>query len=336
MKKHSLKKMALEAVPDMIHMHALRSSMAVLEVAKAARGAGAENHPTLSKYLALRLTQSATVLALGEKDGPHFDKVCAALVGPMLDEIDFDGDDEEAMKRGEGIAGRMLTGAVSTFAELLPIYIHEHSHAAVGRSFGYAPTVHVQAGIEEINVEGKGTGLAVRVEGGSCRHATDEPIPNNHKAAISAAGLMGELSIPAYVRLLGDDDPEAAEAGGVMFRDAQFWGDMFGAAFDKAGKDGTPPSDAFQQSFGAESDAQDLYATAPTKPERSAAIKAAGKVLHAEAQAIFDKALADTLSHLTVLGVALKLRALAHVLSDAACNGDFAADRIAGMFGVRA
>ena len=318
---NTLRKLALAMMPSLFLTFAVKEASALLKSQTKAEAELTGDAPDVArrrelstKFTALRLAQLSALLKLSDHPG-----LADALIGPTLDDTTtFDPDDEDARDQGTAIAARMLRGTISCLAELLPIYTHEHSHAALGRHYGYSPGVIIDVDIKSMDVPGKGTGLGVEVSGGRCRHATDSPIPPAQKAAISVAGMMGEMAIPAS-DLSGDDDLRE------VFTDVDFWAPVFRAVRENAEEGDPRPGNIFASHSGADSDAQDFYANAPTKAQRREAILAAGRVLQAKAKEISDKATHDALEHMRVLNVALSLMTTAHNLAEEAKYGAFGA-----------
>lgn len=327
----NLRKMALDMIGPALVLHAKDEMVdAIARQKKAAESDDGDSvKNAVNKLCLLKLAQGAAMLHLARPDYPRHADLCAALVGPMLEGTDFDGDDEDAVTSGRKIVKRMVKGAVGTFAQLLGVYVHEHSHAAVGRSFGYTPTIHANAKLIEVETP-QGPGLGFEVRDGTCRHATDKPIPAEHKAAISAAGLMGEMMVPALAFLMSDDKGEGQKARSEMTRDANFWGSMFRSINAHMGDDDGKPDkhNEFSPASGSESDTRDLFAAAPTKAERHAAILKAGEVLDKEADAIWSVAFDNTISHMRVLHDALKLRTIATMLVERATDGEYGAAHV--------
>lgn len=321
----NLRKMALDMVgPALAHYAKDEMLEAVAAQKKSAESdaADAAKH-AINKLCSLKLSRGVALLQLANPEYPTHAAMCEALVGPVLEGTDFDGDDEDAVTSGRKIVRRMVKGAVGTFAQLLGVYVHEHSHAAVGRSFGYAPTVHASVKLIEVD-SSQGTGLGFEVRDGTCRHATDEPIPAERKAAISAAGFMGEHIVPTLAFIVAKDG-EGEKARKEITTDANFWNGLFLAIHrhDEGGDDTPDKHNEFTTKSGAERDARDLFNTAPTKAERHAAIVAAGEVIDKEADAIWTVALDNTISHMRVLHDALKLRTIATMLVERAADGEY-------------
>jgi len=327
----SLKTMATEMVPAMLMSYARHEMIESIKRQKEAQGDNPEKQNSINKLCLLKLAQGAAILRLASPEHPSHAAVCSAIVGPVLDDTDYPEDNEDAEREGRKIVKRMVKGGVGAFTRLLDVYIHEHSHAAVGRSFGYAPTVHAEVVITEQEIEGKGVCLGIEIMGGTCRHATDTPIPPEHKAPISVAGFMGELMVPALAFVMSEDSEEGAKSRIEMTRDKFFWHALFRAIHEvdeEEGDDGDTPKRndnvfVHTSGSGAKSDALDLYESAPDKDARLAAMLKAGEVLDVEAKNIWDAALDSTCQHLSTVNAALKLRTLAHMLCERAQMGEF-------------
>ena len=319
----SLKSMAHEMVPAMLMSYARHE---MLESIKRQKDSP-EKQNSINKLCLLKLAKGAAILRLASTEHPSHAAVCSAIVGPVLDDTNYPEDNEDAEREGRKIVKRMVKGGVGVFTQLLDTYVHEHSHAAVGRSFGYAPTVHAEVVITEQEIEGKGVGLGIQVRGGTCRHATDTPIPPEHKAPISVAGFMGELMVPALAFVMSEDSEEGAKSRIEMTRDKFFWHALFRAIYEEDDDGDTPRRNdnlfVHTSGSGAKSDALDLYESAPDKDARLAAMLKAGEVLDVEAKNIWDAALDSTCKHLSTVNAALKLRTLAHMLCERAQMGEF-------------
>lgn len=326
----NLKTMAQSIVRDVVKASTKTAMLDILTSAKNADEALKDEGDTrrrsiVAKMAVLKLAQASALLELTEEDNPQHDKFCSSLVSSVLDETEYPAEDEDRVTSGRKIVQRMVRASTETFAQMFHVYLHEHSHAAVSHSFGYEPTVHVLAGVIELDVPGKGTGLGIEVTGGRCRHATETPIPNEHKAAISVAGHMGELGVCAFHNGIGVDDG-GKDTPDQMFIDVGFWASVFRTLYENLDEDEdskAAPDNEFIQNSGADSDVRDLYSAAPKKEARHAAILKAGEILQASANDIYDSALRDTLEHMRVLGDVLKLRTLAHVLTEQAQMGSY-------------
>ena len=332
----TLKTMALKLVGPALVAYAKDEMLAAVAARKAFKASDDasddEKENDIDKVCMLKLSRGAALLRLSSPDHPRHADICAALVGPVLDGTEYDADNEEAERSGRKIVKRMVEGSVGAFVNLLGVYLHEHSHAAVGRAFGHAPTVHADVKIVETKTPlGVGLGLGVEVNGGTCRHATDAPIPPNQKAAISVAGFMGELCVPALALIVREED-DGQQARMEMTRDKHFWTGLFRAINmhnEDENASGKPKKSdnifVHTSGSGSESDARDLYESAPTKDLRLVAVLKAGEVLDAEAKNIWDVALDNTINHLRVINDALRLRTLAHLLCERAQGGEFGA-----------
>ena len=270
----TLKTMALKLVGPALVAYGKDEMLAAVAARKAFKASDDasddEKENVIDKVCMLKLSRGTALLRLASPDHPRHADICAALVDPVLDGTEYDADDEEAERSGRKIVRRMVKGSVGAFDNLLGVYLHEHSHAAVGRAFGHTPTVHADAKIVETETP-LGMGLGVEVNGGTCRHATDAPIPPDQKAAISVAGFMGELCVPALAFIVREED-DGQQARMEMTRDKHFWTGLFRAINmhneDADGdEDGKPKKSdnifVHTSGSGSESDARDLYESAP-------------------------------------------------------------------------
>jgi hypothetical protein len=123
---------------------------------------------------------------------------------------------------------------------------------------------------------------------------------------------MGEMTFAAITLEAG-----ATEA----LQDADFWLPIFRMLREHGAEEDPKADVTYSFASGADDDAQEFYAAAPTKAARRDAIIAAGKILAPKAKEIYAAATAAALSHVRVLNEAMNLCIVASGLTKAASVG---------------